>query len=74
MKRLLKYRIFLDHGSYYSLMATDVRSAIRKARATSRTILARRLNASHPSLRVTRIQRILKGCIEKELRIPRQER
>ena len=54
MKRFHHYRVYLSHGSYYSLSAANVKQAICQARTTARKVFGFRKQAS---LTVERIQR-----------------
>ena len=54
MKRYRHYRVYLSHGSYYSLSAVNVKQAIHQPRATARKVFGFR---KQESLKVERIQR-----------------
>ena len=71
MTRCHHYRVFLCHGSYYSLSAANVKQAICQARTTARKAFGFR---KQESLKVERIQRFVRraGRLEEvELKIPR---
>ena len=73
MKRHRHYRIYLSHGSYYSLSAANVEQAIHQARTTARKVFGFR---KQESLKVERIQRLDRraGRLEEvELKVPRTE-
>ena len=73
MKRCRHYRVYLSHGSYYSLSAVNVKQAICQARATAREVFGFR---KQTSLTVERIQRLVSraGRLEEhELKIPRSK-
>jgi len=73
LKRYRHYRVFLSHGSYYSLSAANVKQAIHQARTTARKVFGFR---KQTSLTVERIQRLVRraGRLEEvELKVPRTE-
>lgn len=59
------YRIYLNHGSYYSLNAANVKKAIRSARKTARALGIYKKEF----LNVERIQKFYKNGAEVDLRI-----
>ena len=70
MKRYRHYRVYLSHGSYYSLSAANVKQAICQARTTAREVFGFR---KQTFLKVERIQRLDRraGRLEEvELKIP----
>ena len=73
MKRYRHYRIFVSHGSYYSLSAVNVNQAIRQARTTARKVFGFRKQTSLTVERIQRLDRRAGRLEEIELKVPRSE-
>lgn len=71
MKRYRHYRIYLSHGSYYSLSAANVKQAIHQARTTARKVFRFRKQESLKVLRIQRFDRRAGRLEEVELKVPR---
>ena len=71
MKRYRHYRVYLNHGSYYSLSAANVKQAICQARTTARKVFGFRKQASLMVERIQRLDRRAGRLEEVELKIPR---
>ena len=71
MKRYRHYRVYLSHGSYYSLPAANVKQAICQARTTARKALGFRKQTSLKVERIQRLDRRAGRLEEHELKIPR---
>ena len=73
MKRFHHYRVYLSHGSYYSLSAANVKQAICQARTTARKVFGFRKQASLTVERIQRLDRRAGRLDEIELKVPRSE-
>lgn len=71
MKRCRHYRVYLSHGSYYSLSAANVKQAIHQARTTARTAFGFRKQTSLNVKRIQRFDRRAERLEEVELKVPR---
>ena len=71
MKRCRHYRVYMSHGSYYSLSAANVKQAIHQARTTARKVFGFRKRTSLTVERIQRFDRRAGRLEEVELNVPR---